>query len=210
MKLFSRQSFIVTVLCLRPGTALAALGFDNVWGPYIPADLTFSASDVSSTKTDCVISSNDGDNARRDYFVTASQDATGNFELTNSSSDSLRIRLRYSDDNNPAAKAMSDGVELGTSFTGNTTARCSGAAVNASLRVEVLLADYEVNSVSAGNYTGTVTITMRRGGQTRTSTVNLSIDVSGLVRITDLDDFNFDMTGWTSGNLTKIRLHPAD
>jgi len=105
---------------------------------------------------------------------------------------------------------MSDGVELGTAFTGNATAQCSGAAVNASLRVEVLLADYEVNSVPAGNYTGTVTIEMRRGGQTRTSTVNLSIDVSGLVRITDLDDFNFDMTGWTSGNLTKIRLHPAD
>ena len=199
------QLLLAAIALTASRLAFAAMGFAGTWGPYTPADLTFSAADISSTKSNCVIFSNGKDKKRRDYQVTASQDTTGVFELGNGSGDNLRIRLYYSDDNNATEIEMTDGVELGTAFTGNTTAQCGGGgAVNAHLRVEVLLSDYAVNSVPAGNYSGTVTMTIRRGGQTQFTTVNLSINVSNLVRITDLDDYSFDVTGWSGGSLTSI------
>lgn len=195
---------MVCLSCVGNG-AHAALGFQGMWGPYTSADLTFSAVDISSRKSNCVIASNFADTAGRNYRVTAQQDAAGDFEVTNGSGDALKIRIHYSDDSNPAEQEMSDGLELATDYSGNTTAQCaSGAGVKGHLKVEVLLADYEAGSVPAGTYTGTVTVTSRVWIFTQSTTVNISIDVVNLVRITDLDNYGFDAAGWVGGNLTLI------
>ncbi len=187
-------------------TANAAIGFQGTWGPFGASELIFAATNIAARKSNCVIGSNFGDNRSANYRISASQnnDDTDGFVVTHGSGDSLRVRLWYSDDDSPTEQELADGSELSTDFTGNTSRDCrDGTGVNAHLKVALLNADYESNSVPAGVYTGTVTMTERIWFFTARTTVSISVTVQGLVRITGLDNHLFNAGTWNGGDMIQ-------
>lgn len=183
-----QRSILMLVLMFWMGTAFARIAIDGA--TTIAAPIVWSGGDINFSSDICVISTlepNKSGTTPVPYQVTTTSPAT--FVMT-SGANQIPFTAVWRDLAGSAVHTLSPGAPSGDIFTGLASG-CPPSSVNARLTVSITEASLLV--APPGNYTAAFMAWVESSGQGRPRirlTVNLSLTITGVVRISQLDPIN--------------------